>query len=177
VLFLLITIGGSFRMLDQFPVIVARFEQTREFLQSGQDDNSISLRQDQLHIIMHDLKSPLTWLGSGLKQYRVIHPEDEIEAIHNMYLQQLYDSGLIGFCAFFLMFGRCIQKAWRCHVLARLGGNRVASRYWACCVFAIAAYLVLGTVYPVGYYRHFWLPLFLATPSFVEFKTLQAAAT
>lgn len=175
VFFLLVTIGGGFRMLNEFPVVLGRFQQTQDFLETGQDDNSVSLRQDQLQIIIHDLRSPLTWLGSGLKQYRLIHPEDEIESVHNMYLQQIYDSGLVGFVAFFSIFGRCIQKAWQCHSLAWKRGDKAVSQHWACCVFAIAAYLVMGFVYPVGYYRHFWLPLFLATPSLVEVRNLNRA--
>jgi hypothetical protein len=170
ILFLAVTIGGGLTMLDAFPVISGRFQQTKDFYEAGQDDYSASLRRDQLQIVFHDLAStPLTWLGSGLKQYRLIHPEDEIEAIHNMYLQELYEAGLVGLIAFTLIFVASMLKSGRCYRAAAAARDSEATKYWACCLFAFAAYLLMGLVYPTGYYRHFWLFLFLATPSSREY--------
>jgi O-antigen ligase len=175
-LFLAVTVGGGLRMLDAFPVIFGRFQQTRDFFESGQDDYSASLRKDQLQIVFHDLESkPLTWLGSGLKQYRLIHPEDEIEAIHNMYLQELYEAGLIGFMAFSLIFATSLLKSAKCYRAAAATQDSEGTKYWACCLFAVCAYLLMGFVYPTGYYRHFWLFLFLATPSTREYLKVREA--
>ena len=176
-LFLAVTIGGGLRMFDAFPVISGRFQQTKDFFEAGQDDYSASLRQDQLQIVFHDLESkPLTWLGSGLKQYRLIHPEDAIEAIHNMYLQELYEAGLGGLIAFTLIFVASMLKSGRCYRAAAAARDSEARKYWACCLFAVFAYLLMGFVYPTGYYRHFWLFLFLATPSSFEYLKLREAA-
>jgi O-antigen ligase len=176
-LFLAVTVGGGLQMLDAFPVISARFQQTKDFFDAGQDDYSASLRQDQLQIVFHDLESkPLTWLGSGLKQYRLIHPEDEIEAIHNMYLQELYEAGLVGLIAFTLIFVAPLLKSGRCYLAAAAARDSEATKYWACCLFAVSAYLLMGFVYPTGYYRHFWLFLFLATPSSREYLKLKEFA-
>jgi O-antigen ligase len=177
VLFAFITVGGGIQMLQAFPVVLGRFQQTRDFFQSGQDDYSASLRQDQIKIVFRDLESkPLTWLGSGLKQYRIVHPEDEIESIHNMYLQELYESGLVGLLAFLMIFMGPLLKCATCYRLARSLGKNELSTHWACCAFAVIAYMILGLVYPVGYYRHFWLLLFLATPSSLESIPLRNAA-
>jgi hypothetical protein len=176
-LFLAVTVGGGLQMIDAFPVISGRFQQTKDFFEAGQDDYSASLRKDQLLIVFHDLESkPLTWLGSGLKQYRLIHPEDAIEAIHNMYLQELYEAGLVGLIAFTLIFVASLLKSGRCYRAAVAARDSEATKYWACCLFALVAYLLMGFVYPTGYYRHFWLFLFLATPSSREYLKLREAA-
>lgn len=177
ILFLAVTIGGGFAMLDAFPVISGRFQQTKDFYEAGQDDYSASLRRDQMQIVFHDLAStPLAWLGSGLKEYRFIHPEDEIEAIHNMYLQELYETGLVGLIAFMLIFLASMIKSGRCYRAAATARDSDGTKYWACCLFAFFAYLLMGLVYPTGYYRHFWLFLFLATPSSREYLNLKTAA-
>jgi hypothetical protein len=176
-LFLVVAVGGGFLMLELFPVIAGRFQQTKDFFEAGQDDYSASLRKDQLQIVFHDLQSkPLAWLGSGLKQYRLIHPEDEIESIHNLYLQALYESGLGGLLAFVLIFVTSSLKSRKCYMVAASRCEPEVAKYWACCLFAICGYLLMGFVYPVGYFRHFWIFLFLATPSSQEWLKLKALA-
>lgn len=176
-LFLVVTVGGGFRMLEAFPVIFGRFQQTKDFFEAGEDDYSASLRKDQFQIVFHDLQSkPLTWLGSGLKQFGLIHPEDDIGTIHNIYLQALYESGLVGLIAFSLIFGTSLVKSGVCYRVAASCRDVEAAKYWACCLFAIGGYLLMGFVYPVGYFRHFWIFLFLATPSSQEYLKLKELA-
>jgi hypothetical protein len=93
-----------------------------------------------------------------------------------MYLQELYEAGLAGLIAFTLIFLAVMVKSGRCYRAAVAAGDSEATKYWACCLFAVVAYLLMGFVYPTGYYRHFWLFLFLATPSSFEYLNLREAA-
>jgi O-antigen ligase len=173
VLLLALTLGGGMSVVSAMPELFGRFQKMADFFETGADDYSASLRQDQLKVLVRDLSTkPVLWLGTGLKQYRVIHPEDEIETIHDMYLQQLYESGLLGLIAFVSIFALCIGKAHRCYRRALRTEDREGAKYWACCWFAISAYLLIGFVYPLGYDRQFWILLLLATPSHAEYNRL-----
>jgi O-antigen ligase len=173
VLLLALTLGGGMGVFSAMPELFGRFQRMADFFETGADDYSASLRQDQLKVVIRDLSTkPVLWLGIGLKQSRVLHPDDDIESIHNMYLQQLYESGLLGLIAFASIFALCIGRAYRCYRHARRIGDRKVANYWACCWFALAAYLLIGFVYPLGYDRQFWILLLLATPSYAEYNRL-----
>jgi hypothetical protein len=173
VLFVGVLVGAGV-LLGNFPVIFNRISEAQDFVQTGKEDNSLAARSDQYSIVLNEwAHEPLGLLGRGFKQYRVIHPDDPAESIHNIYVQQLYDAGPVGLVAFLTIFAMYFRWCGRFYSRARKQRDIASANYWACCCFVIVAYLLFGFIYPVGYYRNFWLPLFLAVPSYAEYRTLR----
>jgi hypothetical protein len=171
-LFLLVA-GSAAWMLQTFSAVLDRVQETRDYIETGNSDESAANRLNQIQTVLNDWRrEPLALMGRGFKQYTIIHPEDRDLSVHNMYLQQIYDAGIIGLLAFLLVFWRLFSRTLTCYRYAHANGDSQTANYWACCMFVIATYLISGLVGQIGYYRHYWLPLFLATPSVREYAQI-----
>ncbi|MDQ4078558.1 MAG: O-antigen ligase family protein [Chloroflexota bacterium] len=80
---------------------------------------------------------------------------------HNMYLEELADSGLLGFTMFISIVGLTMYQLMQLH--RRFAASRPDVAYTAAgLLFALIAYLITGMFLHLSYVRYYWLLLALA---------------
>jgi putative inorganic carbon (HCO3(-)) transporter len=90
-----------------------------------------------------------------------LRPFDTPFEAHNLYLEVLADSGIIGFAAFALLIGYLIVGLLRRRRELRAVDPRMAALATAI-LFALVAYLATGTFLHLSYERYFWMLVAIA---------------
>jgi hypothetical protein len=144
-------------LIIQLPVF-----QTRVDLE---EVSTISRRLDAITIAIPEIPHYIS-AGSGLNQFLNLHPEAG-DLVHNIILQALFETGLVGALAFTAMFFAAYRNTtrWR----RRTADPRDPARedQWDASTYATIGAFVAGIVYPIGFTRFDWFIFLIAVGPFL----------
>jgi len=170
VLIATLLVGGVFLAFNYLPVFRAREVVAHGDLWADQD------RIDMAHAAWSDITNRPSMLGGGLAQFSVVHSEFNGTTVHNLYLQQLWESGLAGGAVWLFTLGAMVGVVFRKYrAAARLPGFKPRAHEW-CCMFALLGWMIAEMVYPLGYSRSDWVIPLLAIGSWPPLRAWQPGA-
>jgi len=125
-------------------------------------ESTIQARREQYDFVLEDFASRRQLLGTGPKQFVTLHPQF-LAKVHNFYLEQLYETGLLGLAAFLAMVGAPLRWAIRAFRLASRRRSEQWRHHWFINCLSMAGVLCYGLFAPIAYTRFFWSFYFLAS--------------